>query len=82
MSLTQASVGPASRILTAATKHAKEHPRGGRQIIKHQEIGFKPAEMSTLAQTAELLECCAGRIVAKGKFAAKTMVTCAKVFTT
>lgn len=55
MSLPQASIGLASRMLTAATEHANEHPRGGRSTIKYQcqEIGFKPAEMATLVQTAE-----------------------------
>jgi alkylation response protein AidB-like acyl-CoA dehydrogenase len=53
--LTQASVGLAQQVYKTAVAHAKRHRRGGRAIIKYQEVGFKLAEILTQVQTAQLL---------------------------
>jgi len=78
--LTQASVGLAQQVYKTAVAHAKRHRRGGRAIIKYQEVGFKLAEILTQVQTAQLLGYRAGWLAARGDAEAATVMHCAKIF--
>ncbi len=78
--LTQASVGLAQQLYKTAVSHAKRHRRGGRAIIKYQEVGFKLAEILTQVQSAQLLGYRAGWLAARGDAEAATVMHCAKVF--
>lgn len=78
--LALSALGLLQRTLDAATEHAKRHRRGGRPIIKYQDVSFRLAELLTLSQTARLLCCRAAWQVGAGDPEAPVMVRCAKVF--
>jgi alkylation response protein AidB-like acyl-CoA dehydrogenase len=78
--LAVAALGLTQRTLDAATDHARRHRRGGRPIVKYQDVGFRLAEMLTLAQTARLLCCRAAWQLGAGDPEAPVLVRCAKVF--
>lgn len=82
--LAGASVGLATRAFEAAKAHAQTHQRGGKEIIRYQEVRYRLAELLTLVQTAQLTVHRAGWLVADvdGPEArdAETVVRCAKVF--
>jgi len=78
--LAVSALGILQRTLDAATDHARRHRRGGRPIIKYQDVGFRLAEMLTLEQTARLLCCRAAWQLGAGDPEAPVLVRCAKVF--
>jgi len=80
LGLAVAGAGLMQRALEAAKAHAGEHERGGRAIRKYQAVGFKLAEMLTLAQTAELLCFRAAWIISGSDAEADVVAACAKVF--
>jgi alkylation response protein AidB-like acyl-CoA dehydrogenase len=80
LTLSFAAVGLMQRVLQAAKAHAAGHKRGGRAIAKHQEVGFKLAEMLTVTHAAELLARRAAWMVALSGPEAATLVRCARVF--
>jgi len=80
LGLAVAGVGLMRRTFEAAKTYAQGRQRGGKPIVFRQEIGFKLAELLTLAQTAELLVDRAAWMVGTGDPEADTLVRCAKVF--
>jgi alkylation response protein AidB-like acyl-CoA dehydrogenase len=75
-----ACVGLMHRVLGAAMAHASQHERGGRPVLKYQEVGFKLAEMLTATHAADLLAMRATWMALTGNPEAATLVRCARVF--
>ena len=80
LTLAFACTGLMQRVLAAAKAHAAGHSRGGRPVLKQQEVGFKLAEMLTATHAAELLARRAAWMVSTGKDEAPTLVRCARIF--
>ena len=78
--LIAAAVGMMDAALFSATAFAKEHRSGGRPVIAYQEVGFKLAEMLTLAQTAQLMAYKAAWLAETGDREAAVFTDCTKVF--
>ena len=80
LALTIASVGLLERTYEASRRHAKSHKRGGKPIIRFQEVGFPLAEMVVWIQTAQWMLRRAAWLRANGGAEAGTLLRCAKVF--
>lgn len=82
LSLAVAGAGLMRGVLRAANREAHARERGGRPVFSRQEVAFRLAEMTALAEAAELLCHRAAWMVESGDRAADTVVKCAKVFCT
>ncbi len=78
--LTMASVGLIERTVAFSKNYAQSHVRGGKQIVKYQEVRFKLADMLTLSHSSKLLAYRAGWLLSVGDPEAATVLRCAKVF--
>jgi len=78
--LSVASVGLMRAVIAKSKEYAQSHRRDGKPIFAHQEIRFKLAEMLTLYQSAQLLVFRAGWMIASGSEERRTLLRCAKVF--
>lgn len=80
--LTAVSLGILEKALEAAKRQAGEKREDGKPLRAYQEIGFKLAEMFTLAQTAQWLLYRAAWLVETGAPEGEVTVQAAKVFIT
>jgi alkylation response protein AidB-like acyl-CoA dehydrogenase len=80
LTLAFACAGLMQRVLDAATAHSRTRLRGGKPIARHQEVGFKLAEMLTVTHAAELLARRAAFLAAAAEPEAATVIRCARVF--
>lgn len=80
LTLALASIGLMHRCLDAAKSHARSHSRDGKPLSKHQEVGFKLAEMLTLTQTAQWMTFRAAWLGATGDREGSVVLDSAKVF--
>ena len=78
--LALASQGVAARAFNAAKLHAQTYKRGGRAIIKYQEVGHHLAEMMTLLQASQFMIYRAAWMIENRDPEASVLVDCAKIF--